>query len=68
MTDASHEAAVKDIRSEAEKYGPLEEVVIPRPNADLSYKPGVGKVRSRSCPVTYLLLHALPYGAVETRL
>ncbi|CDJ60345.1 U2 snRNP auxiliary factor or splicing facotr, putative [Eimeria maxima] len=44
MTDASHEAAVKDIRSEAEKYGPLEEVVIPRPNADLSYKPGVGKV------------------------
>ncbi|CDI77972.1 U2 snRNP auxiliary factor or splicing facotr, putative [Eimeria acervulina] len=44
MTDASHEAAVKDIRSEAEKYGPLEDVVIPRPNEDLSYKPGVGKV------------------------
>lgn len=44
MTDASYEAALKDMRSEAEKYGPLEEVVIPRPNADLSYKPGVGKV------------------------
>ncbi|CDJ48824.1 U2 snRNP auxiliary factor or splicing facotr, putative [Eimeria brunetti] len=44
MTDSSHEAAIKDIRSEAEKYGPLEEVVIPRPNEDLSYKPGVGKV------------------------
>lgn len=44
ITDASYEAAVKDIRSEAEKYGPLEEVTIPRPNADLSYKPGVGKV------------------------
>nr|AET50571.1 hypothetical protein [Eimeria tenella] len=44
MTDSSHEAAVKDTRSEAEKYGPLEEVLIPRPNEDLSYKPGVGKV------------------------
>ncbi|KAL8272013.1 hypothetical protein Esti_004137 [Eimeria stiedai] len=44
MTEASCEAALKDIRSEAEKYGPLEEVVIPRPNEDLSYKPGVGKV------------------------
>ncbi|CDI75477.1 U2 snRNP auxiliary factor or splicing facotr, putative [Eimeria praecox] len=44
MTDSSHDAAVKDIRSEAEKYGPLEEVIIPRPNEDLSYKPGVGKV------------------------
>lgn len=47
MTDSSHEAAVKDIRSEAEKYGPLEEVLIPRPNEDLSYKPGVGKVGIR---------------------
>ncbi|XP_026190224.1 splicing factor U2AF 50 kDa subunit-like [Cyclospora cayetanensis] len=44
MTDSSYEAALKDIRLEAEKYGPLEEVVIPRPNQDLSYKPGVGKV------------------------
>ncbi|KAL8439851.1 hypothetical protein Efla_004377 [Eimeria flavescens] len=44
MTDASYEAALKDIRAEAEKYGPLEEVTIPRPNEDLSYKPGVGKV------------------------
>lgn len=44
MTDSSYEAALKDIRSEAEKYGPLEQIIIPRPNEDLSYKPGVGKV------------------------
>lgn len=62
MTDASHEAAVKDIRSEAEKYGPLEDVVIPRPNEDLSYKPGVGKVRSRLSPC--LLIHAASYREV----
>ncbi|EDO06450.1 RNA recognition motif domain containing protein [Babesia bovis T2Bo] len=36
---------VKDaIMEEAKKYGHLEDIVIPRPNDDLSYKEGVGKV------------------------
>ncbi|PFH35804.1 U2 snRNP auxilliary factor, large subunit, splicing factor subfamily protein [Besnoitia besnoiti] len=47
-----YEAIYEDIKQEAEKYGALEEVLVPRPNEDLSYRQGVGKVFLRYNDVT----------------
>lgn len=65
MTDANYEAVLKDIRQEAEKYGPLEELNIPRPNADLSYKPGVGKVGLASYMYIHIIIYIVDTASVE---
>lgn len=47
-----YEAICDDIKQEAEKHGALEEVLVPKPNEDLSYREGVGKVFLRYSDVT----------------
>uniref|UniRef100_A0A8C9GL80 U2 snRNP auxiliary factor large subunit n=1 Tax=Piliocolobus tephrosceles TaxID=591936 RepID=A0A8C9GL80_9PRIM len=44
IIDSQYNEILKDIKEEAEKYGTLQSVVIPRPNKDLSYTEGVGKI------------------------
>jgi len=44
IDDEEYAEIVEGIRQEALKFGPLEEVVIPRPPPDMSVKEGVGKV------------------------
>ncbi|CBZ51152.1 unnamed protein product [Neospora caninum Liverpool] len=55
-----YEAICDDIKQEAEKHGALEEVLVPKPNEDLSYREGVGKVRLRAVPL--LQTYAVPIG------
>lgn len=43
-----YEALYEDIKQEAAKHGALEEVLVPKPTEDLSYREGVGKVCSRT--------------------
>jgi len=52
IDDSEYTELIEDIRQEAAKFGPLEEVVIPRPPADMSAKEGVGKVFLRYGDVT----------------
>ncbi|PHJ20149.1 u2 snrnp auxiliary factor or splicing [Cystoisospora suis] len=47
-----YEALYEDIKQEAAKHGALEEVLVPKPNEDLSYREGVGKVFLRYADVT----------------
>lgn len=44
LIDSQYDEILKEIKEEAEKYGPLQSVVIPKPNLDLTYTEGVGKV------------------------
>ncbi|GFE54797.1 U2 snRNP auxilliary large splicing factor subfamily protein [Babesia ovis] len=44
LQDKKYHELKDAIMQEAKKYGHLEDIVIPRPNEDLSYKEGVGKV------------------------
>lgn len=44
ISDYNYNEIVRLVKEEAQKYGPLQEVVIPRPDKDLTFKEGVGKV------------------------
>ncbi|CXI96435.1 splicing factor U2AF large subunit, putative [Plasmodium berghei] len=44
IIDSQYDEILKDVKEEAEKYGPLQSIVIPKPNTDLSYTEGVGKI------------------------
>ncbi|KJP85264.1 hypothetical protein AK88_05104 [Plasmodium fragile] len=44
LIDSQYEEILRDVKEEAEKYGPLQNIVIPKPNKDLSYTEGVGKI------------------------
>ncbi|KAF8822961.1 U2 snRNP auxilliary factor, large subunit, splicing factor subfamily protein [Cardiosporidium cionae] len=44
LDNAEYNEILEDIKSEASKYGPLEQICIPRPLPDLSFQEGVGKV------------------------
>lgn len=52
LDESNYDSIVEDIRSEAAKFGTLDEIVIPRPAGDLSFTPGVGKVFLRYSDVT----------------
>eukprot|EP01068_Selenidium_serpulae_P005049 Selendium_serpulae@DN3848_c0_g1_i2.p1 len=52
LDKSTYDTIIEDIRSEASKFGALEEIVIPRPADDLSLTPGVGKVFLRYNDVT----------------
>ncbi|CRG94885.1 splicing factor U2AF large subunit, putative [Plasmodium gallinaceum] len=44
IIDSQYEEILREVKEEAEKYGPLQNIVIPKPNKDLSYTEGVGKI------------------------
>ncbi|CRH01236.1 splicing factor U2AF large subunit, putative [Plasmodium relictum] len=44
IIDSQYEEILREIKEEAEKYGPLQNIVIPKPNKDLSFTEGVGKI------------------------
>ncbi|CZU00385.1 splicing factor U2AF large subunit [Plasmodium falciparum NF54] len=44
IVDSQYEEILKEVKEEAEKYGTLQNIVIPKPNKDLSYTEGVGKI------------------------
>ncbi|ETB63013.1 hypothetical protein YYC_00617 [Plasmodium yoelii 17X] len=44
IINSQYDEILKDVKEEAEKYGPLQSIVIPKPNTDLSYTEGVGKI------------------------
>ncbi|CAD2100955.1 splicing factor U2AF large subunit, putative [Plasmodium vinckei brucechwatti] len=44
IINSQYEEILKDVKEEAEKYGTLQSIVIPKPNIDLSYTEGVGKI------------------------
>lgn len=44
IKDEDYQSILEDIKNEASTFGTILNVVIPRPPADLSFEPGVGKV------------------------